>query len=371
MSKIYRTRPDYLLLFIVVALLSIGMLMIFSASPTMAMKKLGDSYYFLHRHIIALLIGSIALYYGMRMDHFQLRNWANYIIAAAIILLVMVLIPGIGGRYLGGQRWILFFGLFSFQPAELAKLALIIYLAKELSAKTLNSAVLPALGITAALALLIIKEPDLGTMIVITAIAFSMFYIAGANIRYIYSMLLAAGLAIIAISITHQARMNRLLAFLDPWKYSETIGYNIKQSFIAIGTGGLFGMGLGKSMQKLFWLPSNYNDFIYAVLCEETGFIGAIIVVLLFLAFIGRGVRIVRNCPDMFSLLLSGGIVSWIGFQALLNMCVVLGLLPTTGIPLPFISYGGTSIVVSLFGVGLLLNISQFRSAAATAGGAK
>ena len=339
------------------ALLSIGLLMVFSASPTMAMR-LGDSYYYLKKHLLSLAIGCVALYLGFRADMKFLNNWAVQIMWAGLFLLLAVFIPGAGMGAGGAHRW-LYTGIFSFQPAEFAKIALIIFLAKELSGKTLLNAALPALAAVLAYILLIIKEPDVGTAIIIALVAFAVFYLAGASLKSFIPVLVAGFLGFIALSITSPYRMNRLLAFRDPWEDPRGTGFHIIQSLIAVGSGGLFGLGLGGSRQKFFYLPQNYTDFIFAILCEELGLIGAIMVLFLFVLFIIRGIRIIRNAPDAFSMLLSGGIVSWIGLQAMLNLSVVLGVLPTTGIPLPFISYGGTSLAATLFGVGILLNISR------------
>ena len=367
MSQTYKTRPDYVLLFIVFAMLSIGLLMVFSASPTMAMR-LGDSYYYLKRHIIALVFGLAALYAGFRIDYYGLKNFSLYIISVSVALLFIVFIPGVGIGAGGASRWV-YFGLFSFQPAEIAKLALIVFLAKEFSESTLRKAALPALAATLAVAALILKEPDIGTSIIIAIIAFSMFYLAGTPVRSIIVTFMVSFFALLALSLTRAYRFRRILAYINPWSDPRGVGFHIIQSLIAVGSGGIFGLGLGGSRQKFFYLPQNYTDFIFAIFCEEMGLFGALGVLLLFLLFIGRGIRIARNAPDVFSLLLSGGIVSWIGFQAILNISVVLGVLPTTGIPLPFISYGGTSIVTSLFGVGLLLNISRFRAASTAPSG--
>ena len=333
--------------------------MVFSASPTMAMK-LGDSYYYLKRHVLAMVIGSFALYAGFKTDHNILKNWSPYIMAASISLLFVVLLPGVGLGLSGASRWI-YFGLFSFQPAELAKLALIIYLAKEFSSKHLERAAWTSLGVTLAAILLIVKEPDMGTSLVMAMIAFFVFYLAGTPAKHFIVAFLASLSGFLILSLTSPYRVKRLFAYINPWSDPRGTGFHIIQSLIAVGSGGLFGLGLGASKQKFFYLPQNYTDFIFAIFCEEMGLIGAAGVILLFFLFVARGIRIVRSSPDAFSMLLSGGITSWITLQAALNICVVLGLLPTTGIPLPFISYGGTSLVVTLFSVGILLNISQYR----------
>jgi cell division protein FtsW len=341
----------------VAALLSIGLLMVFSASPTMAMR-LGDSYFYLKKHLISLAVGCVALYVGFRVDMKFLKDWAVHIMWIALFLLFAVFIPGAGMGAGGAHRW-LYTGIFTFQPAEIAKVALIIFLAKELSSKPLARAFLPALAAALAFVLLIIKEPDVGTAIIITLVAVAVFYLAGASIKSFIPVLLAGLCGFLFLSITSPYRMNRLLAFRDPWEDPRGTGFHIIQSLIAVGSGGFLGLGLGGSRQKFFYLPQNYTDFIFAILCEELGLIGALTVLFLFVLFMIRGVMIIRGAPDAFTMLLSGGIVSWIGLQAILNLSVVLGVLPTTGIPLPFISYGGTSLAAILFGVGILLNISR------------
>lgn len=361
MSQTYRSRPDYIILFIVAALLSIGLLMVFSASPTMAMK-LGDSLYYLKRHIMALILGSFALYAGYRTDYFSLRNIPNYLIVASFILLILVFVPGLGVYIGGAKRWVSF-GFFNFQPSEIAKLALILYAAKELSSKPISSAAIPILGVSIAFALLIFKQPDLGTSIIIMMIMFTMLYLAGIPSKFMLSASFLALAALAVMSIRSTYRMRRFLAYMNPWKDPLGVGFHIIQSLLAVGSGGLLGLGLGNSKQKFFYLPQNYTDFIFAILCEELGLIGAATVIILFFSFVARGMKIVRSAPDAFSMLIASGIVAWIGSQALLNICVVLGIVPTTGIPLPFISYGGTNLVVTMFSVGMLLNISQYRRA--------
>jgi len=312
--------------------------------------------------LLALFVGCLALYAGFKMDLDNLKTWAPYIIAVSVFLLMAVFIPGFGIGRGGASRWI-YLGFFSFQPAELAKVALIIFLAKQLSTKSLSTAILPALGVIFLTVLLVVREPDLGTSIIIAMISFALFYLAGTPVKHFIALILTSLFGLIVLSVTSPYRMKRLFAFINPWGDPRGKGFHIIQSLIAVGSGGLFGLGLGGSKQKFFYLPQNYTDFIFAIFCEEMGLIGASGIILLYFLFLGRGMRIVRNAPDNFTFLLAGGIVSWIGIQAILNMSVVLGLLPTTGIPLPLISYGGTSLVAALFSIGLLLNVSQYRKA--------
>jgi len=327
----------------------------------MAMR-LGDDFFYLKRHILALIVGLAAMYAGYRTRHFELPNISVMFFLISVTLLLLAVIPGVGVGAGGATRWIKI-GFISFQPAEIAKLALIIYIAAELAVKRTIKELFPLLGMILIMLLLVIKEPDIGTTAVLALISFSMFFLAGVDKKYILYSFGTGAAAAALLSIAEPYRMRRLTAFLSPWQDPQGGGFHIIQSLIAVGSGGLFGLGLGQSKQKFFYLPQNYTDFIFAIFCEEIGLIGAIGLTLLFFLFVARGLKIVRNAPDDFSMLLAGGIVSWIGLQAFLNICVVLSLVPTTGIPLPFISYGGTAMVVALYAIGLLLNISSYKRA--------
>jgi cell division protein FtsW len=358
LSQIYKVRPDYIILLITAALVSVGILMVFSASPTMGMAH-GDSYFYLKRHLLSVAFGAIALYAGYKIDLEQMKNLSVYLIAISIILLMLVLIPYVGTGIGGASRWI-HVGFISLQPGEIAKFSLVIFLASYFSQYSLKRPFVPAL-VAVLCALLILKQPDMGTAIMIIIIAFVAFFLAGTRTSYMLATLGIAILSIAVASIAKPYRVRRLFAYLDPWNDPQGVGFHIIQSLIAVGSGGLFGLGLGESRQKFFYLPQNYTDFIFAIFCEEMGLFGAIVVIFLFFFFAVRGIKIVRNSPDMFMALTAGGIVAWISFQAAINISVVLGVIPTTGIPLPFISYGGTSLLVLLLSTGLLLNISQYR----------
>jgi len=360
MSK--KLKFDYFLLFAVLCLSAIGLIMVFSASPTMALKT-GDSYYYIKRHIFNLLLGFTALYFGSRLDLKKLKRWSNLIFMVSILLLFFVFIPGLGKNISGASRWIdLVF--FTFQPSELIKLTMIIFLANWLSRlgdkiKDFLSGLLPVLILLAVVSGIIIVQPDLGTAIMLCATSFAMLFAAGADLRQLGALAGAGLLGIITLSITSSYRLRRLTAYLDPWKDPQGIGFHIIQSLYAIGSGGLFGLGLGASRQKFFYLPQQFTDFIFAILCEELGFAGGIFVIILFGMFLFRGLRLAFFSEDNFNYLLAIGLVSWIIFQATINIMVVVGLIPTTGIPLPFISYGGTSTILGLFAAGLLLNLSM------------
>ncbi len=357
-----KQRIDYIFLFAVLALSAIGLIMIFSASPTMALK-LGDSYYYLKRHILYLLLGFSALYFGLRLDLDRLRRWSGPILVISLAVLLLVYMPGLGKRVSGALRWI-DLAFFSFQPSELIKFTMILFLAhllakREEMMRDFFGGLMPPLILVGIVSAIIVKQPDLGTAIAISSTALIMLFAAGANLWHLCGIGAIGVAGAVGLSLSTPYRAQRLVAYLDPWKDPHGVGFHIIQSLLAVGSGGLFGVGLGASRQKFFYLPQQFTDFIYAILCEELGFIGGAGVIVLFIIFAARGFRIALTTEDRFRSLLAAGLVSWITLQALINILVVVGLLPTTGIPLPFISYGGTATVVSLFSVGILLNISS------------
>jgi len=357
-----KPKIDYIFLFAVLALSAIGLIMILSASPTMGLK-LGDSFFFIKRHLFYLTLGFLALYFGFRIDLEHLKKWAGLIFAISIVLLISIYIPGVGRKVLGASRWI-DLGILSFQPSELMKFSTVLFLAVILTnrreqIKDFLAGLLPPLVLTGMVAVLIIRQPDLGTALTIAAAAFIMLFIAGAQLWHLGLMGGVGVLGIAVLSIFSAYRMQRLLAYLDPWKDPQGIGFQIIQSLLAVGSGGLFGLGLGASRQKFFYLPQQFTDFIFAILGEELGLVGGLGVVILFIVLAGQGFRIALSTTDRFKSLLAAGLVSWITLQALINIAVVLGIIPTTGIPLPFISYGGTATIVNLFAVGVILNISK------------
>ncbi len=346
-------------------LIAIGIVMIFSASsPTAALEESCnfDPFYFLKRHMIWLAIGMLAMFTGYRMDANSLRKYSLPIVILAIGLLGAVLVPSLSREILGARRS-LALGPFTFQPSEFAKLALVIYLADAFARRkkkmtSIKSLAVPVI-IFVLVAILIEKQPDLGSTIVVGGTVLGMLFLGGASILHLV-LLTSTGFTIAVARIFKEAyRIDRIMAFVDPWKDPQGSGYQIIQSFIALGSGGLFGLGLGESRQKFFYLPEKFTDFIFAIIGEELGLIyGTIPVVILFLFILYKGFRIATNTRDPFLSLLAGGITFQIVLQAFINMGVVSGLLPCTGIPLPFVSFGGSSLVVTLFSLGLLLNIS-------------
>ena len=353
---------DYLFFFSILALSAVGTIMVFSASPTMALKY-GDAFYFIKRHIFYLLLGLLALYYGLRLDLEILKKRTWPIFAVSVFLLGLVFIPGVGKKILGASRWI-DLGIFSFQPSELIKFSLVLLLAKWLSetkpaVNNFFRGLLFPLFWLGFVSLLIINQPDMGTVLTIGAMTFALLFAAGTNVWQLLTLGTAGTAVAIVMSFSSPYRFRRLVAYLDPWSDPQGSGFQIIQSLLAVGSGGWLGLGLGASRQKFFYLPQQFTDFIFAILCEELGFIGGAAVCFLFVLFAVRGFMIANLTADSFKKLLTVGLVLWITFQALINIMVVIGLIPTTGIPLPFISYGGTATIINLFAAGIILNVSR------------
>lgn len=362
--RLKKRPPDFVLFLTVLMLLSVGLVMVFSSSEYVTMVRYGDSFYFFKRQLLWAFLGLIGMFFTMNFDYYRLKRWIGPIVFLGFILLIAVLIPGIGQVVNGSRRWINL-GFMAFSPAELVKLCLIMFVAFGLSKSShkldsFRHGLLPYLVFMGLAAGLILLQPDLGTAIVLCGTIFIMFFAAGAKLVHLGGIAGMGLLGVVAAIILEPYRMSRFLAFLDPEKDPQGTGYHIIQSLYAIGSGGLFGMGLGQSKQKFLYLPENHTDFIFAILGEELGFIGASLVVLLFIMFVWRGLKIAVTSPDPFGSLLAAGITSGISLQALINMGVVTGSMPVTGVPLPFISYGGTSLLFTLMGIGIILNISKY-----------
>lgn len=362
--RLKKRPPDFVLFLTVLMLLSVGLIMVFSASEYVTMVRYGDSFYFFKRQFLWALVGLIALFGMMNFDYFRLKRFIGPIVFIGFALLIAVLLPGVGTETNGAQRWINL-GFMSFSPAELVKLCMIMFVAFGLSKKadkiqSFKEGILPYLLAMVLAAGLILLQPDLGTAVVLSGTIFIMLFAAGARISHLTG-LMGLGAVAVALAIYFEPyRMRRFLAFMDPEKDPQGTGYHIIQSLYALGSGGLFGLGLGQSKQKYLYLPENHTDFIFAILGEELGFIGASLVVLLFVVFVWRGLKIAVTSPDPFASLLAAGITSGIALQAFINMGVVTGSMPVTGVPLPFISYGGTSLLFTMAGIGIILNISKY-----------
>src|SRR5437868_2619888 len=346
-----------------VGLALFGVVMVYSASAPIALQQNGTQYHYVIRQGLWTLIGFGALFVGMRLDYSLLRRgWLAY----GLLALTVVLLLGVFAfpRINGAHRWIRFGGLMSFQPSELAKLTLAIFLARLLERRAGEEQMFwrtfaPCVAVTGLLVVLVAGEPDLGTAMMLGVVGLTLLFAAGARLKHLGLMLAPGLVGIVGMIALFPWRIARLMAFLDPWADAQGAGFQVVQSLMAVGSGGVHGLGFAQGKQKLFFLPFAHSDFIFAVVGEELGLVGALILLGAFGFFLWRGIRAARRAPDRFGMLLALGIVTGIVAQALFNMSVVLSLLPCKGIPLPFVSYGGTATVFMLFAVGVLLNISQ------------
>ncbi|WP_298271919.1 putative lipid II flippase FtsW [Geobacter sp.] len=355
-------RYDLVILLMAVALTCFGVVMVYSASSVMATKKFHDGFYFLKRQGIYALMGFGVMTLAMRFDYRKWREYAVPILLGCLALLVLVFIPGIGGAAKGASRWIRLPG-FNFQPSELAKIALIMYMAysldkKQEKVKFFSTGFAPYMVLLALLLGILLKQHDLGAALTMGIVAIIMLFVAGTRPRYILGMGVLAVPFICYVVMTESYRMRRIKAFLNPWEDPTDTGFQIIQSWLAFGNGGIIGQGLGEGKQKMFYLPEAHTDFILSVTAEELGLIGVIVIAAMFLMLVLRSVRVALMAEDTFGRFLAFGIATLLGIQAFVNMAVVTGLLPTKGLALPFISYGGSSLIVTLFAVGVLLNVS-------------
>lgn len=359
-----RNAPDFVLFIIVLLLLTVGIVMVFSSSYVFAQATYADGAHFLKHQLVWALLGIAGMIVTMKVDYHKWKKWANPFFGVTLVLLILLLVPGVGINIKDATRW-LGIGKLTFQPSEVAKLALVIFLTRNLSVKKnqirhFTKGMLPQLLVVGIICGLIMLQPDLGTTLIIAGTAYLLLIAAGACASHLVGLgLLGAVMIVFAIQL-EPYRMERFLAFLDPWADPLGDGFQTIQSLYAVGSGGLFGLGLGQGRQKFLYLPEQHTDFIFAVLAEELGFLGTTFVLILFLVFVWRGLKIAMKAPDLFGSLLASGITFMVTLQALLNIGVVTGCLPVTGITLPFISYGGSSLTLNLLGIGVLLNISRF-----------
>ena len=352
---------DYWLLFFVFILCVFGLMMIYSSSAVLSFEQYGFNNYFFKKQLTSFIIGFVALIITSQIDYrfWQKRAFAILVVSVILLISVFIFSHEVGGA----QRW-LHIGSFTIQPSEIAKIAFIIYLAawlagKKEQIKDLKYGFLPFVVILGLISFLIIKQPDMGTMTVIVAIAVMMFFVSGASLWHLGAGFIALiGMFLLLIK-TSPYRMQRLMVFLNPTAEKLGAGYHINQALLAIGSGGLLGLGFGQSKQKYLYLPEPHTDSIFAIITEELGFLRAFLVFVVFAIIVLRGFKIAKNAPDDFSKYLAVGISSWIVIQFLINIGAMLGILPLTGIPLPFVSFGGSSLIVLLASVGILLNISK------------
>jgi len=364
-ERVARPAPDTALIAAVGALAAIGLVMIFSASSAYAVAVHHDAGYFIERQAVFLAVGGAVAFLAYRLDYRVLRRLAPFGLVATLIALLLVLVPHVGQLAGGASRW-LGIGPLQFEPSECAKLALVVYLASALAHKgdrirSLVHGVFPLAFVTALMAILVVKQPDFGTASLLAFTAGTMLFVAGARIAHL-ALVLAFVLPPALLIVRHDPyKWARVIAFVDPWKDPQDKGFHIVQSLMALGNGGWFGVGLGFSHQKFFWLPEAHTDFIAAIIGEETGFFGIAIVVALFVVFAYRSIRIALGAQDRFGFFLVVGCTATIVIQAFVNLGVVSSSWPVTGVPLPFISFGGTSLVTSLVAAALVLNVGRAR----------
>jgi len=349
-------------------LVSIGVVFIYSSSSVYADKQFGSSEYFLIRHLIYLSIGILGMALFSSVDYGIFKRHPYIIITVCIVLVLLVFIPGIGVMKNGARRWINL-GLLTFQPSELLKYGFVIYMAYRVSKtqeriSSFKNGFFPGLVVLGGVAIILLKQPDFGTTVLLVLTFLSLYFIAGTRMSYIFGMILASLPLTYVIIMRSPYKRARMLAFLNPEMHKDTIGYQVYESLISIGSGGIFGKGLGMSNQKLLYLPAAHTDFIMAIIGEEVGFIGISVILLLFIVFIVSGIRIALRARDLFGVYLGFGITIMFAYQVLINTGVVLSLIPTKGLTLPFISYGGSSIIFSLIGVGILNSIYRFSETA-------
>jgi cell division protein FtsW len=361
------TTYDLPLLFVVLALLLLGLAMVYSASGITALDANDDPSTYLAQQSAWAALGVAAMFVAARIDHRRLRVIALPLLALSLALLVAVLVPGVGARAGGAARWLRFGPLVGVQPAELAKLAVILYLGTWLGAHRgeIGSwrVTVPFLAVTATVAGLVVVEPDLGTALVVVAVALAMYFVAGARLREFAALGALAVVLALAAAVVQPYRYQRLLAFVDPWSDPRGAGFQSIQALYGLALGGPFGEGLGAGREKFGFLPAPYTDSIFAVLGDELGLLGTLAVILGFLIVGFRGVRIALRAEDPTGAILATGITVWLTFQAWVNMAVIASLVPMTGITLPFISYGGSSLCVGLIAIGILLSVGRARAA--------
>jgi cell division protein FtsW len=367
MNPLRRGTPDFMLLFMTFSLIAFGLLMVYSASSMSASLHHGDSLYFIKRQAIAVALGLVLMMFFMNLHYNKLKKWAVPLFLLVLIMLFLVLIIGV--KFNGARSWFEL-GPLNLQPAEIAKLTLIIYLSALIHKKgerfyEFKKGLLPTLIIIGLYCALIMLQPDFGSTVVLGLIAALVILVGGANLKHFFSLsfcgVLLASLVVLVPYLKDQStyRSDRISAFLDPWADPLGSGYHITQSLMAFGHGGISGAGFGQSIQKLGFLPSPHNDFIFAIIGEELGFIGSSLFLLFYLLFLWRGILISLRCKDSFGSLVGVGIMGMIGIQALINLGGVTNTIPLTGVTLPFISYGGSSILILMASIGIVLGLSR------------
>ncbi len=371
-----RPSPSYVLLGAVVAVLClVGLVMVLSASSVHALRQYGSSWVFFRRQVLWLAAGAVVLVVTARVPYQAWRRLGLPLLVLSVALLAVVLVPGLGVTVNGSTRW-LGFGTMRVQPAELAKLALLVFcadvLARRLDAHPRRAVPLrPTLLPLGVVVLLVMLQPDMGTALIIAGIVLALLWVSGIRLRSMAGLVGAAAAAAFVLGMAEPYRRARMLSFLNPWADADNTGYQVVQSLVGMGTGGLIGVGVGASRAKWGFLPNAHTDFIFAIVGEELGLVGTLLLLSLFAAFAVLGVRTAGTAPDRFGRFLAVGVTAWVTVQAFINVGTVVGLLPVSGVPLPFVSFGGSSLVILMAAVGILLNVNrQARPATATATGA-
>ncbi len=358
-------KPDYVLLLTIFIIIVLGLFLLASASSVESFRQQGSAYFYFFRQILrGFLPGLLAFWLFYRLDYKKLEKYSLLFLVASVMLLILVFVPGIGQNYNGAQSWIKIFGL-SFQPTEIIKILLVLFFSSWFSQrgremnKDFWNGLIPFALILGIISLLVAKQPDYGTLLVISLIGLIMYFVAGGSLRHIIGLTIVAAGTLGMLIAQAPYRAARFMTFLHPEFDPQGVGYHINQAFLAIGSGGIFGLGFGQSRQKFAYLPEAIGDSIFAVIAEELGFIFCLFLIFLFLILLFRGFKLSQRIQDDYGRYLTTGIVSWFTLQAFLNIAAMVGLMPLTGIPLPFISYGGTALLSVMAASGILLNISS------------
>ncbi|UJS18181.1 MAG: putative lipid II flippase FtsW [Candidatus Jettenia sp.] len=356
-------KPWHFIVYIMVALLGFSIVTVYSTDMVTFGVK-GSSYQFM-KHLLWIGVGSGLLIIIAKVDYHYLQKFSVPILIVSGILLLLVLVPGIGTVTNGARRWIRLSSMFGIQPSEFAKLAMILYISNHIAknydrmSKFMHGFIIP-ISVVALISGLIVIEPDFGTAAFIALLSFIMLIVGGTRIIFIFFMIIAAIPFLHKMLFEVSYRKDRLMAFWNPWEDPSGTGYHVIQSWIALGSGGLTGLGIGNSKQKLFFLPESSSDFIFTIIGEEFGFLGVIVVISLFILLLWQGLKIVHSAKDIFGFFLGLGITIMFGLQAIINIAVVSGMMPTKGIPLPFVSSGGSSLLFSMVGIGILINVARY-----------
>ena len=364
-TNIKRVHFDYTLLIVTALLVACGIVMVYSASAVLAQERMGDGYYYLKKEMVFAVLGFIALGVSFKLPYHWWKKLVYPVLGIAIVALLLSFIPGLRATAGGASRW-LKLGPITFQPSEFAKFALVIFLAYSLDKKaskikTFGIGYLSHVAVAGVFIVMVLAQKDLGAAFMLTMITGLMMFVAGVRLSYLVASIVAAIPALYFLVASVGYRRKRIMAFLDPWSDRYGSGFQIIQSLVAFNEGGVFGRGLGEGQQKLFYLPEAHTDFIFSVIGEELGLIGVFFVISLFVVFFWRAIVIGLKSPDLFGRYLAFGLAVFVGVQGAFNFCVVMGLLPTKGLVLPFISYGGSALITFLIVAGVLLNISTYR----------